>query len=375
MKQEVLIYRNEVLPRTETFILAQALAMRSFEPHFTGVHPSWHSLQLPDKPDLVVPSTSRLSLARARLFWKTGYSSGFYQRLRRRNAALVHAHFGVDGAAALYIRDQLRIPLVVTLHGYDVTRSDHFLLSKPEGRCYLARRQKLWSEASQFICISDFIRTCALKAGFPEDKLRVVYTGIDLELFRPSDAGNREGNLIAFVGRLVEKKGCIHLLKAIKYLNEQRRDVRAVVLGDGPLRRELQDYSSLHSLPCEFLGTQPAQTVYDYLKRARLLCVPSLTASDGDSEGLGMVFLEAQAVGTPVVSFSHGGIIEAVRDGVTGILVPEGDSLALGEAIGHYLKDNGAWRRSSEAGIDWIKENFDIRKQTAALEALYSKFA
>ena len=99
--------------------------------------------------------------------------------------------------------------------------------------------------------------------------------------------------------------------------------------------------------------------------------MPSVTATNGDSEGLGMVFAEAQAMGVPVVSTVHGGIPEIVIDGETGWLVPERDHVSLAASITQLLEDVTAWQSFSDAAKLHVTEHFDLRRQTAELEQLY----
>lgn len=213
----VLIFRNEVLPSSETFIRAQALALAGFVPRFVGTHLAAKPLPLPHMPLLIAPSSSLTGKLRRYLFWRTSLAPGFYDSLRRLDPALIHAHFALDGAAALPLARKLKVPLVVTLHGYDVTTQDNDLRNSEQGKLYLGRRRQLWDQASLFLCVSEFIREQALAKGFPAAKLRVHYTGIDLSLFAARPV-RRDPNLIVFAGRLVEKKGCDHLLAALGWL-------------------------------------------------------------------------------------------------------------------------------------------------------------
>jgi glycosyltransferase involved in cell wall biosynthesis len=98
-----------------------------------------------------------------------------------------------------------------------------------------------------------------------------------------------------------------------------------------------------------------------------------VVASSGDAEGFGMVFIEAQAMGLPVVSTESGGIPEAVKNGETGLLVKERDSRALAEAIVQLLKDNKLWRRYSVAGRKNVVSHFNLAKQTSQLEVLFDQ--
>jgi glycosyltransferase involved in cell wall biosynthesis len=211
-----------------------------------------------------------------------------------------------------------------------------------------------------------------LQHGFPREKLCLHYTGTDLNLFN-SQPQPRDPNLILFVGRLVEKKGCTHLLDAVAGIRAQHPAVRLAIIGTGPLEATLRQRVATERLPCEFLGMQPAHVVRDYMARARVFCVPSVAAANGDSEGLGMVFAEAQAMGTPVASFRHGGIPEVVRHGINGLLAPEGDSATLATNLLQLLRDDALWMKHSEAGVAWVHERFDITKQTVELERIYTQ--
>jgi glycosyltransferase involved in cell wall biosynthesis len=92
---------------------------------------------------------------------------------------------------------------------------------------------------------------------------------------------------------------------------------------------------------------------------------------DGMSEAFGNVFSEAQAMGVPVVSFQHGGIPETMQDGITGLLAPERDVATLAQHLLRYLEDDAFWSTSRQIGMNWVRQNFDVQKQTARLEELY----
>jgi glycosyltransferase involved in cell wall biosynthesis len=367
--ENVLIFRRALLPISETFIEAQAGALRSFRPQYAGLCPAAKSLTLAHKAILVAPTRSLRSLGGARFYDLTGIAPRFHRRARLAQPALIHAHFALDGSTALPLAAALRVPLVVTLHGYDVTTADKYVGRTLAGKLYLRRRQKLWDRASVFLCVSEFIRSKALEAGFPKEKLRVHFIGIDRRRFRP--AGDRAGKEVVFVGRLVEKKGCIHLLRAMRRVQDVEPTARLVIVGDGPLRASLEKSAQELKIQAEFLGSQPASVVRESIRRASLLCIPSITGTDGGSEGLGMVILEAQAMGRPVVGFRSGGIPEAICEGVTGLLAPAGDEASLAEQILRYLQDEAFWQSSSTRGIDWVAERFDLDRQTRELEVIY----
>jgi glycosyltransferase involved in cell wall biosynthesis len=285
--------------------------------------------------------------------------------LARRNPALVHAHFGPDACNAIELAGSLQVPLVVTFHGYDITMSDRHM-----PHLYVQRRERLKIAGARFLCVSNFIRDRVIAKGFPASKALVHYTGIDTEFFTPEPAIERSP-IVLFVGRLVAKKGCEYLIRAMARVQETLPEARLVIIGDGHLRAQLQLQARTLLKSFQFVGVQQPASVKNWMNRARVFSTPSVTAESGDAEGFGMVFSEAQAMGLPVVSFASGGIPEAVADGQTGLLVPEKDSTALADSILLLFRERELWSRFSEAGRARAKALFDLRKQASLLEGVY----
>jgi colanic acid/amylovoran biosynthesis glycosyltransferase len=302
-----------------------------------------------------------ISDARAKLYRRTGAAPLFHKRAKHTRPDLIHAHFGSGGRTALPLARALGVPLVVTLHGSDVTVRG----KEPD------RYRHLGEDASLLICVSKFIRDRALEAGFPPQKLLVHYIGVDRGVFAPSKSSvPRQG--VLFVGRLVEKKGCEYLLRAMKLVQEAHPQCELTVIGDGPLRLSLEALARELNIGCRFLGVQAAAVIREALRNAKIFCVPSVTATDGDSEGLGMVFGEAQAMGVPVVSTTHGGIPEIVVHGATGLLVPERDHASLAEALSVLLGDEDRWQQFHFGALRHTEQHFDLRTQTGLLENIYT---
>jgi colanic acid/amylovoran biosynthesis glycosyltransferase len=109
------------------------------------------------------------------------------------------------------------------------------------------------------------------------------------------------------------------------------------------------------------------------MARAAVFCVPSVVAASGDAEGFGMVFIEAQAMGLPVVSTRSGGIPEAVENRETGLLVKERDPRALAEAILALIESDELWQRFSVAGRKRVVEHFNLARQTERLEDVFEQ--
>jgi glycosyltransferase involved in cell wall biosynthesis len=366
----LVIYRDELLGASENFILKQAEALREFRPVYVGLR-SVEGMRVPAERCELLVAPGGLNRARRLLCKLFGPSDGQAARVRAHSPALIHAHFGPDATHAMPLARALGVPLLVTHHGYDVTTEDQALARSPWLRLYLKRRARLYQAAALVLCVSQFVREKALRKGAPPHKTLVHYIGIDTASFTP-DAFVKRSDTVLFVGRLVENKGCDQLLCAMRLVQRACPECRLVIIGDGPLRARLEQTArDLALRHVSFLSTQPSGLVRYWMNRARVFSVPSMTVASGASEGFGMVFAEAQAMGLPVASFATGGIPEAVVDGETGLLAPERDTAALAQNIIALLNDQSMWDRFGEAGQRRAREFFDIRRQTAALEDIY----
>ena len=369
-KPAIFIYKDDLLPPSQTFVRNQAEALQGFIPYYVGSR-LVQGLQLPKERTLVLNRGGLLGKAREVPYKLWGLAPAFVEHLRKLNPLLIHAHFGPDGLRALPLAQNLRIPLLITFHGYDATVKDEYAQRSLYGhRVYLHRRKVLKSKACLFIAVSEFIKGKLLEQGFPADKLVVHYIGVDTETFSPEPAVPREP-IVLFVGRLVEKKGCEYLIRAMSRVQEKRSDVELVVIGDGPLRSTLEQLAKESLRRYQFLGVQSPDCVRTWLSRAQVFSVPSVTADSGDAEGFGIVFVEAQAMGLPVISFANGGIPEAVTHGETGFLAAERDWKVLAEYILHLLEDEILWQRFSQKGQERVRTMFNLRSQTRALEEIY----
>jgi colanic acid/amylovoran biosynthesis glycosyltransferase len=365
-----IIFRERLLAPSETFIVEQALALRRYRPVLAGLRRTEPSLAHALPEILLSDGAGFLDKVAANLYRNIPLGRSFFYQLGELNPSIIHAHFATDGVQALPIAEALGLPLIVSLHGFDVTSTDESHRKSFSGRHYVSHKKVLFARASAFLCVSRSIREAAVRAGFPEEKLHLHYTGIDCERFRPAYL-ERDPKLILFVGRLVEKKGCEYLLRAMARVQHADPKAHLEIIGDGPLRSELEAMSKALGLRARFRGVQSPDEVQRSMSRARVLCNPSVTAASGDIEGFGMVFAEAQAVGTPVVSSLHAAIPEAVSHGTTGLLCPERAVEPIADALLTFLTDEGFWLKTSERAIAWVRNHFDIARQTKKLETIY----
>lgn len=375
MNPTVVVYRSELLPPSETFVAAQAHALRRFSPCFAGLRAVPFGLPVDSCESVLLTRTDSVAdKLRRRFFLTTGVAPRFLRALQRFHPALIHAHFALDGAAALPLQKQLRVPLLVTLHGYDATMRDPSLRSTFAGRIFLHRRDQLRERARFFICVSEHICRQAVERGVPENKIRKIPIGVDLHLFAPDPLRSRSRDpIVLFVGRLVEKKGCEYLIRAMAQVESRHPAAKLLIVGDGPRLDSLRSQARAVLRNCTFLGSQPPSVVRDLMHRASLLAAPSIVAASGDTEGLPITLCEAQAIGLPIVAFEGPGVAEAVVPNETALLAPSRDAGALGETITRLLGDPDLAAQLAAAGRRRAEALFSLETQTARLEDLYTE--
>jgi colanic acid/amylovoran biosynthesis glycosyltransferase len=362
--QNFIVYREELLGASETFVVGQAESLPHFRPFYLGLRRR-SGLTLPESQVHIVGRDGLAGKLRRARFKLSGPSQQLRSMLAAKNPVLIHAHFAPDGSNAVVLARSLDLPLIVTLHGYDVSVNDVLL-----PRLYIQRRELLKARASRFICVSEFVRKQAIAKGFPADKLIVHYTGIDVEAFSARPNVSCEP-VVLFVGRLVPKKGCEYLIRAMARVQQVAPAASLIVIGDGRLREQLQRQASGALRNFRFIGEQEPTVVRNYMNHSKVFCAPSVVARSGDAEGFGMIFAEAQAMGLPIASFASGGIPEAVADEQTGFLVPERDVDALAKKLLLLLSNKDVWSRMSDSGRLRARQLFDIRKQATLLENIY----
>jgi len=367
--REVAIIRHNLFKISEPFITAQAFALRRYQPIFLG---RLRQGEIPPGADaLAISDTGPAWPLRAAAQMLGRSPAPFLKLLGARRPALLHAHFGIEGAQALPLARRLGVPLITTFHGFDATLSTAALLSSPAWAYYPLFRRQLAAQGAMFLCASGFIRGRLLAMGFPAARTRTHYIGVDCRQITPRDAAEVR-QIILHVARLVEVKGTLHLLRAFAVLGGQ---AELVIIGDGPLRKSLAAEAVSLGIAerVRFLGALPQAEVLAWMRKAAMLVLPSVRTGTGRIEGLGMVSLEAAATGVPVVGSDIGGIPEAVIDGQTGFLVPERDAEGLALKIGMLLADRPLRLAMGIAARRLVEQKFDLVTQTRGLETLYDE--
>lgn len=372
MKPKIGIYKHQLFKISETFIHSQVSNLDHFDPVYFGKEIMG---PIPSGYKTIAPFDSTLDLQKLKyLVFKD--ISPFKNHAKELNLSLIHSYFGMDAVFAEKLSRELKIPLVTTFLGFDVTaKRSYFLKSgKPTLVRYAFEENRLRDNGDLFLCYSNYLRDRLISRGYPAEKTLTHYVGIDLNK-QTKLTSRKKKNKIIYVGRLVEKKGCEFLIKAFSKIHTSINDTILEIIGDGPLRKYLTSLTSSLGLESKvkFLGAQSNDIVLQHMMESRIFVMPSITARNGDMEGLPVVLLEAQSLGIPVISTFHSGIPEAVIHEETGLLCAERDIDALAEYMQCLIKDEATASKMGAEGRKRMENNFDIRRQTGILEDYYKK--
>lgn len=239
---------------------------------------------------------------------------------------------------------------------------DHLLNRRLYGR---------WTDG--IVCISEaIVEYCAAKPYLRRENLSLVHSAVDADRFAlPRDRsfleefGLRDRYVAAVTGRLREEKGHRHLIEALPRVVRETPDFALLIVGSGSLEDELKASVRALNLERHVVFTGFRTDIPRVLAAVDLFIMPSI------SEGLGTAILEAGAAGLPIVSTRIGGIPDIIRDGESGLLVPAGDPVALGEAILRMARDRAFAARCADAVRRHVHENFSEDALVAKTEAAY----
>jgi glycosyltransferase involved in cell wall biosynthesis len=276
----------------------------------------------------------------------------------------IHAHFATSATtAALALSTMTGIPFSFTAHAKDIYH---------ESVDQKALAEKI-QRARFVITVSEYNRAYLRRTyGGAAAQVQRIYNGLDLERFRYEAPWERPARIVA-VGRLVEKKGFADLIEACALLAGQGRHFSCQIVGTGPLESHLRARIGQLGLQAnvELVGPRSESEVMKLIQGAAVLTLPCVIGMDGDRDGLPTVLLEAMALGTPCVSTDVTGIPEVVRDGETGLMVPQHEPAALAEAIERLLGDSRLRVQLAGQARRLIEAEFDLRRNAARLRAIF----
>jgi colanic acid/amylovoran biosynthesis glycosyltransferase len=278
--------------------------------------------------------------------------------LEQRPFDVIVCHFGPVGVDTQSLRDLgvTDAPMATFFHGYDVSRSiDEYGKS-------LYRR--LFARCELLLPISEYWREKLVRLGAPGERMAVHRMGVDCSKipFVPRVLLPDESPQLLSVARLTEKKGLEYALRAMSSIQAQFSDFHYHIVGDGELRpaleRLIRELDLVQRVTLH--GWKSQAQVAQIRDRSHILLQPSVTASDGDQEGIPVALMEALAAGMPVLSTFHTGIPELVEHGRSGYLVAERDSEALATRILELLRAPETWPSFAREGRKKVEAEFDI---------------
>ena len=302
-------------------------------------------------------------------------AAGWFKTLRvaqKKNATVIHAHWvipgGVIGALAAGQRR-----LVVSLHGSDVFVAERHPVLRRAAR-------RVFAKAARVTACSDDLRARAIALGADPGDTETVPYGVDTVRFAPSadararvrrELGLGDRPFVFTAGRLVRKKGFEVLIDAATSLRAAVPDLAVAIAGDGDLHGELQRQAAAAGGVVVLLGNRSQDDIAALCAAADVVAVPSVHDAAGNVDGLPNFALEALASGTPVVATRVGGLPQAIRDGDTGRLVPERDSVALSDTLLELLRDRRAAQILGAAGRMAVERDFGWGRTAERFERAY----
>jgi colanic acid/amylovoran biosynthesis glycosyltransferase len=299
---------------------------------------------------------------------------GEYDAIRRilirRDPDLMHVYFGNTGVHLLPLLSKWDRPWVVSFHGMDVQR-------RPKEKGYDRKLTEVLQLAPLVLVRSQSLAQRLQDLGCSPEKIRLNRTGIPLQNFawvERSVPVDGQWQLVQAC-RLVEKKGLLTTLAAFRRFIADCPKARLLIAGEGPMKDALVQRIAELSLGNQvtltgFLNQDDLRRIY---AESHIFIHPSELAADSNQEGIPNSMLEAMATGLPVVATRHGGIPEAVQEGVDGLLVPERDEAALYEALRKLTSQPDLWRQMGKQASRSVAENFEQGQQIVRLEAAYAE--
>lgn len=270
---------------------------------------------------------------------------------------IILCHFGQNGIIGTYLKKiGIDGKIITTFHGYDMSG---FISNN--NNIY----KNLFLEGDLFLPISNYWGKKLVELNCDEKKIVVHHMGIPLDKFKYSKRilhPNEEIKILT-IGRLTEKKGHKYAIKAIAKLIHKHKNLTYQIAGDGPLKEELKGLVKKLGIGnhIKFFGSVDDDTILRLYRESHIFILPSITACNGDCEGIPVVLMEAQATGLPTVSTFHSGIPEIIINGKSGFLVPEQDVNALVNKIDILIENPEIWSKMSKCGRKFIEKEYDIK--------------
>jgi phosphatidylinositol alpha-1,6-mannosyltransferase len=289
-------------------------------------------------------------------------ASAVKQLLRQRIDVVHVGDLFPQGVVGLVLKQLFGMPYIIYVHGDEIAQTD-------KRRFQPILRNRIYRAADGIVAANEFSRQRLLRIGIPESRICKILPGVDMDLFCPLPRDERlvrelslDGTVVLLTAaRLVPRKGHAQVLRALASIVDRVRPLRYLIAGDGPERSNLIRLAAELGLSSivTFLGDVSNDRLRDFYNLADVFVLANQEPLDGDIETFGMVFIEANATGKPVIGVRSGGVEEAVLHGVTGMLVPPNDVDALAACLKDLLLNSELRALLGDAGLRRVREHFN----------------
>lgn len=383
--RKVLHYKaGSYLPIVETYIYGVIKNLNRYDPIVYAL--STENLNI--FPTKAIRSLDlRKGLGSFSLFFNKGWNAlfnfypGFIFSILKDKPSLIHTHFGPSGYNFLFYKWLFRLPMITNFYGYDMS-----LLPKEDSR-WKKRYAKLFYQGNCFLVEGYNMKKSLMELGCPEEKIIIQHIGIDLKKikFTPRNIGPDGLIKILIASRFREKKGIPYAVEAFGRVKKSHPELNLelTMIGDsdGTVKGEAEKKNILDAIDkydlkkhVRLLGFMPYDSLIEEARKYHIFLSPSITASDGDSEGgVPVAIIGMSASGMPILSTRHCDIPEVVIDGKSGFLVNEKDVNNLTEKLEFLILNPESWKSMGEYGRRHLEEEYDIKKQLNKLEEIYDR--
>lgn len=368
---------NSAIGTSETFLVDNLRLLQDFAEvnafsgnrHATGGHPDVTALDFDDIPQKLHHIIRRkLSGQDVRTLAKRRRCrEQLATQLKEFKPDVLWIEFGTTAHIASDLLAELKIPYIIAVHGFDITRE----FRDP---WYAEEFARLANASHAVVCASHHTRNLCMTAGVHGDRCHVIRLPLDGQRFTPSPDAQPHPASFVHLGRLVEKKGPLQTVMAFEKVLEQIPEARLTLIGEGPLRDVIEGHiqKSGTGESIRLTGALKQDEALNIVRQHAVFCQHSVTGKDGDQEGFALSPAEAALMEMPVVSTLHNGIPEHVQDGTTGLLVREWDIDGMAKAMLELASNPEKAIALGKAGRKNILELCAPGQRKTALKSLVS---
>ena len=277
--------------------------------------------------------------------------------IKKLRADIIHAHWSIpQGLIGVVSKKILNIPCITTLHGSDI-----FSMKNPQMKALNA-----WILTQSDSCTANSTQTTGAAEHLCCRKdLIQIPMGVDTEFFAISDEQRKltmgsSGRNVIYAGRLIDWKGVEYLIKAMPKVIRRYPDTQLTIVGDGPERERLFQSAKESGMQDHliFTGSLSQEELRRYYTTADVFVLPSIVNGIGETEGLGVVLLEAMACGVPVIGTDAGGICDIIKHETTGLMVPQKHPAAISDSILRLFEDHDLRSKLIDNGRRLVETHF-----------------